>query len=83
MKCVCGLGDRSARESGQEGQPMTSTKVAQRFKMGCVDKPQAPRPPPKRLSDDLAEPLSGLLPDEALQDAVRGLDPARSPVRAA
>lgn len=45
------------------------------FKMRCVEKPKRRGRPPTRLSDDVAEQLSGLLPDEALQDAVRGLDP--------
>ena len=43
------------------------------MKMRCVKR--EPKRPPKRLPDDVADELAGLLPDEALADAVRGLDP--------
>ena len=46
-------------------------------RMRCVDrKPKSKRRgrPPKRLADEVGEQLGGLLPEEALQDALRGLD---------
>jgi putative transposase len=47
------------------------------LKMRCVDRKSKRRGrPPKRVADDVGEQLAGLLPEEALSDAVRGLDPA-------
>jgi putative transposase len=46
------------------------------LKMRCVErKPRRRGRPPKRLPDEVADQLAGLLPDEALADAVSGLDP--------
>lgn len=51
------------------------TQMDAPFKMQCVDrKAKRRRPAGKRLPDEVAEQLEGLLPDDALQDAVRGLD---------
>ena len=51
------------------------TQMDAPLKMQCVDrKPKRRRPPAKQLPDEVAEQLAGLLPDDALQDAVRGLD---------
>jgi putative transposase len=45
------------------------------LRMQCVDRKSKRRGrPPKRLADDVGEQLVGLLPEQALQDALRGLD---------
>ena len=44
-------------------------------RMQCVDrKPKRRGRPPKRLADDVGEQLAGFLPEDALQDALRGLN---------
>jgi putative transposase len=45
------------------------------LKMRCVEKPRRRGRPPKRLADETVDQLAGLLPDEALTEAVKGLDP--------
>jgi len=46
------------------------------MKMRCVErKPKRRGRPPKRLPDETVEQLAELLPDDALAEAVRGLDP--------
>ena len=48
-------------------------------KMRCVErKPKRRGRPPKRLPDETVEQLAELLPDEALAEAVRGLDAGES-----
>src|SRR5215207_5611774 len=72
---VCGVGvaDRSAG-AGREGALMANEMGAP-ARMQCVDrKPKRRGRPPKRLADGVGEQLAGLLPEEALQDALRGLD---------
>ena len=52
-----------------------SNEMGAPVRMQCVDrKPKRRGRPPKRLADDVGEQLAGLLPDEAPQDALRGLD---------
>src|SRR3954466_2501652 len=71
---VCGVGITVRPVVGREGNPM-SNEMGAPVRMQCVDrKPKRRGRPPKRLADDVGEQLSGLLPDEALQDALRGLD---------
>ena len=55
---------------GREGNPM-SNEVGAPVRMQCVDRKPQRR---GRLADDVGEQLAGLLPEEALQDALRGLD---------
>ena len=51
------------------------TQMDAPLKMQCVDrKPKRRRSSAKQLPDEVAEQLEGLLPGDALQDAVRGLD---------
>jgi putative transposase len=45
------------------------------LKMQCVQKPRRGGRPPKRLADEAVDQLAGLLADEALAEAVKGLDP--------
>lgn len=55
-----------------------SNEMGAPVRMQCVDrKPKRRGRPPKRLPDEVGEQLAGLLPDEALQDALRGLDPGQ------
>ena len=53
-----------------------SIEGAPSVKMRCVERKGKRRGrPPKRLPDETVEQLAELLPDEALAEAVRGLDP--------
>jgi putative transposase len=53
-----------------------SIEGAPSVKMRCVErKPKRRGRPPKRLPDETVEQLAELLPEEALVDAVRGLEP--------
>jgi hypothetical protein len=52
-----------------------SIEGAPSLKMRCVERKGKRRGrPPKRLPEETVDQLAGLLPDEALSDAVRGLD---------
>ena len=52
-----------------------SIEGAPSLKMRCVErKPKRRGRPPKRLPEETVDQLAELLPDEALADAVRGLD---------
>src|SRR3954464_14212311 len=52
-----------------------SNEMGAPVRMQCVDrKPKRRGRPPKRLADEVGEQLAGLLAQEALQDALRGLD---------
>src|SRR4051812_1207871 len=52
-----------------------SNEMGAPVKMRCVERePKRRGRPPKRLSDEVGEQLAGLLPEETLQDALRGLD---------
>ena len=59
------------------------TQMDAPLKMQCVDrKPKRRRSSAKQLPDEVAEQLEGLLPGDALQDAVRAWTPMRSRARA-
>ncbi len=71
-----------AWKAGREGTLMTTqSMVDASLKMQCVQKPKRRGRAPKQVPDAVAEGLSGLLPDDALADAVprsdRGLGTRR------
>src|SRR3954462_1952690 len=52
-----------------------SNEMGAPVRMQCVERePKRRGRPPKRLPDEVGEQLAGLLPEETLQDALRGLD---------
>ena len=55
-----------------------SNEMGAPVRMQCVDrKPKRRGRPSKRLADEVGEQLAGLLPEDALQDALRGFDARR------